>query len=248
MKKFGYLLMFFFAALFSGCDTETEEFKAGENGKTYFPLNIGEYRIYNVSFKRWLQNEVTDSSFFQLRERVDTIYKDISGQATYKIIRSKRLTPNDFWADDSVITVSFKNEQLVRTADNLPLVKMVFPVKENKSWSPNVFNNLDFDTLANGSIAPKPNRASYKNVGQPYTLPKNQFPNTVTVSVNDEESLINVDKKQEVYADNVGLIYLNYRVIEYCTRAPCHTDGDPFDFILNGYERIETLDSYGKLE
>jgi hypothetical protein len=248
MKKIGYLLVFLTAALFSACDTETEEFTAGDSGKTYFPLNIGEYRIYNVSTKRWLQNKLTDSSIFQLRERVDTIYKNISGEGVYKIIRSRRSTPNDIWVDDSVITVSFKNEQLVRTANNLPLVKMIFPVTENKSWSPNVYNNLDFDTLSNGSIAPKPNRASYRNVGQPYSLANKQFPKTVTVAVNDEESLINVDKKQEVYADNVGLIYLNYRVLEYCTRAPCHEDGDPFDFILNGYERTETLDSFGKLE
>lgn len=235
MKKFGYLLMFFAAAVFSGCSDEDNEVGETISGQAYFPVNIGDYRIYNVEDKRWLQNEVIDSTVFQLRERVDTVFTSLAGETTYKIVRSKRLTQADAWADDSVITVVVTSSQVKRMTDNVTEVKMVFPVAENKQWDPNVYNTRE------------PGSAHYADVKNPlaYTLGNNQFTKTLKVVVSDFESVFNHDFREEVYAENVGLIYKKYDVINYCNVDIC--DFDP-TFILTGYLRIETLESYGHTE
>src|SRR5436190_1792859 len=107
MKKTGYILLLL-SVLFYGC-TEKEELNDMTAGKTYYPMAIGDYRIYNVSHTRWENNAVKYSDTFQIRERVDTLFNNLAGEATYKIIRSKRPTSSDAWVDDSVITVTLSN-------------------------------------------------------------------------------------------------------------------------------------------
>jgi hypothetical protein len=242
MKKNWYFLILLLAGIFYGCDTETEELGDAQAGKNYYPLEIGNYRIYNVMYKKYEDDKAKDSTNFQIRERIDTIYTNLAGEPTYKIIRSRRATADDFWADDSVITVTLTKNQLVRKEGNLSLVKLIFPVSENKTWSPNVYNYID------STQSPKPHRARYTNVGQSYTLNGTNYPKTVRVSVNDEETFINIDKREEVYADGIGLIYKNYNVINYCTQQPCNGNLEDFDYKESGFMRIETLDSYGKID
>ena len=232
MKKVGYLLVLL-TGLFYAC-TETEEINDSVTGKAFYPLSIGDYRIYNVTHVRFDQDTVTDSATFQLRERVDTLYNNLAGEPTYKIIRSKRNKPTDQWRDDSVITVTISNTQVRRTADNVSLVKMVFPVTENKTWNPNVFNTME------------PGNARYVNVNQAYTLNGKGYTNTATVLVNDFVSVINKDVRTEVYAENVGMIYKNYEVLQYCNDNQICDVGE--DYILFGYHRTETLESYGKMQ
>ncbi|MBK0402887.1 hypothetical protein I5M27_07805 [Adhaeribacter sp. BT258] len=232
MKKVGYLLVLV-AGLFYGC-TETEEINDSVTGKAYYPLSIGDYRIYNVTHVRFEQDSVSDSTTFQLRERVDTLFTNLAGEPTFKLIRSIRTKPDDSWRDDSVITITVSSSQLRRTSDNLSLVKMVFPVSENKTWNPNVFNTLE------------PGNARYVNVNQPYAVNGQNFPNTATVQVNDFVSVINKDVRTEVYAENVGLIYKDYEVLQYCNDNQICDVG--VDYILFGYRRTETLESYGKTE
>ena len=237
--------MVLLAGFMAGCSTNTEEFDEAALGKAYYPLAIGDYRVYNVTDIRWLQNKREDSSVFQVRERVDTLFSNLAGEPTYKIIRSWRPTSLDPWVDDSVIMVTVSKNQVRRRFNNQDLVKLIFPVSENKSWSPNVYNNIDFDTI-NGNVVAKPLRSRYTAVGQPFTVNGKTFDKTVTVMVNDFVSFINKDVRTEVYAENIGMIYKKYEILDYCTQAPCNAGPD--DFILTGYERIEELEAYGKIE
>ena len=232
MKKVGYLLVLL-TGLFYGC-TETEEINDSVSGKAYFPVSIGDYRIYNVTHLRFDQDTITDSLAFQLRERVDTLFHNLAGEPTYKIIRSYRNDPEAQWRDDSVIMVTLSNSMVRRHANNLSLVKMVFPVTNNRTWDPNVYNTMEAGN------------AKYVNVDQPYVVNGQNFPNTATVMVNDFTSVINKDFRQEVYAENVGLVYKNYEVLQYCNDGQICDVG--IDYILFGYKRTETLESYGKTE
>lgn len=230
MKKVGYLLVLV-AGLLYGC-SETEEFNDQNTGKAYFPMEVGEFRIYNVTSVRYLQDTVSDSSTFQLRERVDTLYHNLAGEPTYKIIRSRRTTANDPWLDDSVITLTISNNLVRRLANNTELVKMVFPVKNSKNWDPNEYNTLEAGN------------AFYQNVGQPFSAGGKEYSKTATVSVNDFVSAINKDIRKEVYAEGVGLVYKDYEIIDYCNVSDCDFD---FNFILRGTHRTEVLESTGKL-
>ncbi len=231
MKKIGYLLVAL-TGLFYSC-SETEEINDQTTGKIYYPVEIGDFRIYNVTAVRLLQDTVSDSSSFQLRERVDTLYSNLAGEPTYKIIRSRRPTPDDVWIDDSVITVTVSNNQVRKQTSNVESVKMVFPIRDGKTWNPNVYNTLE------------PGRAFYTNVGQPFSTDGKNYGKTTTVMVNDFVSAISRDVRKEVYAENVGLVYKNYEVIEFCNISACKFN---LDYILRGNRRIEVLDSYGKIE
>ena len=231
MKKVGLLLVLF-SGLFYGC-TETVEINDQTTGKNYYPIAVGDYRIYNVTAIRYLADTINDSAVFQLRERVDTLYSNLAGEPTYKIIRSRRTTEAEPWVDDSVLTVTVSNNQVRQNFSNLDQVKLVFPVKENKTWDPNAFNTLE------------PGNAFYQKVGEPFSVDGKNYDRTTTVSVNDFVSVINKDVRKEVYAENVGLVYRNNEIIEFCNIQDCNFD---FEYILRGYHRIEVLDSYGKME
>ena len=219
------------AGIFYGC-SETEEFNEQSLGKAYFPMEVGDFWIYNVTSVKYLQDTVSDSSTFQLRERVDTLYNNLAGEPTFKLIRSRRTTANDPWLDDSVIIVTVANNRVRRMADNTELVKLVFPAKNGKNWDPNEYNTLD------------PGNAFYQNVGQPFSAGGKEYGNTATVSVNDFVSAINKDVRKEVYAEGIGMVYKDYEVIDYCNINDCNFD---FNFILRGSHRTEVLESSGKL-
>ncbi|TPE43172.1 hypothetical protein [Pontibacter mangrovi] len=239
------LLLVVLAGLVAACEDKYKDPDPKAMGYDYYPLEEGDWRIYNVTDIRYMSN-VGDTTRFQLRERVDTTFLDQTGALNYKIIRSVRDEEGDEWVDDSVMTVVKTELNVILTKNNTKYVKLVFPIKEGKEWVGDAYNNnLAFDyaeKVRNGKEL-----YSFSNIGVSYDLNGISYPNTVEVIHGDYHSDdVNLDERKEVYAKDIGLIYRYHNVIVFCNQTESKDCVYGIGFKLHGHERHEELISHGK--
>jgi hypothetical protein len=105
----------------------------------------------------------------------------------------------------------------------------VFPVHEEKKWDGNAFNINDEELY------------SYKDTYQPFSLGDATFNSTITViHQNIMDTIVMTDIRNEIYAENIGLIYKESIILHYCTDNECLgqmiiEQGSDFRLELIGY-------------
>lgn len=216
-------------------------------GREYYPVKVGNYWIYDVSettFTNQFLTDAADSVTYQVRERVDTVYRDQTGELTFQLIRSRRADASQPWGQDSIVTISKSFSDLRYTYNNLKTVKLIFPPAENKKWNGNAFNSLEPDSSQGADRF----LFSYAQVGQPFTLDDTTYNNTVKVVQYNRQDLVKLIDRHEVYALGVGMIYK--RIIDYtyetCKSETCE-DVRP-GFIVQGRRRFLKLSTFGQLK
>ncbi|MDX5437926.1 MAG: hypothetical protein LPK03_12065 [Pontibacter sp.] len=238
------LLLLVLLGLLTACEDKYKDPDPKLMGYEYFPLEVGSYRIYNVTDIRF-KSDVGDTTRFQMRERVDTTFTDQTGALNYKIIRSIRANENSAWEDDSVMTAVRSVNNLILMQNNTKYVKMVFPVKEGKHWIGDAYNDRVASDYAVNERDGK-ELYTYRNVGENYYLNGNTFPNTVEIIQGDYTSDdFVVDKRKEVYAEEIGRIYRQFTKIIF---SPCSPQDCKYgeDYKIYGHERHEELIAHGK--
>ncbi|RDV14815.1 hypothetical protein DXT99_12680 [Pontibacter diazotrophicus] len=248
MRK-ALLLLVVLAGFIAGCEDKYKDPDPQAMGYGYYPLEVGDYRIYNVTDIRY-RHDVGDTSRFQLRERVDTTFYDQTNTHSYKIVRSTRPDEGSAWVEDSVFVVAKQPTMLTLTKDNTKYVKLVFPVKGGVSWLGDAFNDRIADSYTPGErradYYESKESYTYQSKGEPFTFNGQSYPNTVTViQGTPTESWIGYDNRREIYAEDIGMVYRLYTRIVYCN----DTDSDDCEYAigykLQGHERHEELISYG---
>lgn len=169
-------------------DTSVIEF-----GYDYYPVELGTYRIYEVDS---IGHDVTsDTSQFQIRERVVEQFTDNLGQPSFRIERHKRLSGSDEWAFQTTWVEKKTTTFAQRVEENQRYIKMVFPVNEDQSWDGNAYNVFD------------PWMYRYTAIGVPKSVGLFNFSNTVTVYQRNNVNLVDQEIASEIYADGIGMIY-----------------------------------------
>lgn len=231
------LLLVVAAAGLTSCENETEALP--DQGLDYYPLEAGAYRVYDVIDTSYQANVPTVRRF-QFREQVENGQEtDATGQAVYRVVRSRRALPTDAWQVDSVITVAINRQALTEQRNNRRTVELVFPVQADRTWNLNAFNALD--TL------PAENRF-YVRAGEAFSIERNgqtyRYEQTVT-TLNDVETDVNAAYavvQRTTFAKGVGPVYRVRRsFISRCDAAGCNPD-----FKQQGQSRSEVLIASGK--
>ncbi|MCP2045025.1 hypothetical protein [Pontibacter sp. HSC-36F09] len=239
------LLLVVLSAFVAGCESKYKDPDPVAMGYDYYPLEIGQYRVYNVTDIR-VSNNISHTSQFQLRERVDTSFHDQTGQLVYKIVRSVRPNENSGWLDDSVIIVNKSERMVLAMKDNTKYIKMVFPVDRQKIWEMDAYNNrVIVDSVAR--LYQIKERYTYENVDQSFNIEDIEFSNTVTVKPIVHFVEGRIDERREVYARNIGLVYRLFNKstpCEFTSRNDCPKN---VGWIASGHEREEILIEHGKL-
>jgi hypothetical protein len=221
--------------LLTGCKTSLYEPDPDALGHRYFPLEVNSFRVYEVSETRYL-NDQASTTTYQVRERIDSVFTDLAKQEAYLMVRSRRASAAQPWVDDSVIVATRSLSDLRVSRHNVKVVQMIFPVRNGKSWNPNAFN-----TAGEGEF-------TYKEVGVPYSYDSRSYEKTATVIQGDISNLIELDQREEVYAEDIGPVYKNYTRLNYCDNpARCPFNRQPSPYIQEGIRRIDKLISFGKM-
>ena len=166
-------------------------------GYDYYPLVIDKYIIYNVEE---IAIDVAvgkyDTVRYQLKELVlDTIFSNDSTIANYKLERFIRLDSTKPWEIKNVWQVKQTKICLIRTEDNVPLVKQVYPMVTQQTWNIN-----RYDTLPE-----KTNRLKYFDKTD--TIQGKIFDKTAQTVQVDASSLFQKQYETEKYVRGIGLVY-----------------------------------------
>ncbi|MBC5991816.1 hypothetical protein [Pontibacter cellulosilyticus] len=241
MRKALLFCLLIAVAGIAGCETTYIEQDREALGLDYYPLEIGDFKVYKVVDIKY-QNNIATKDSFEMREVVDTTFLDQTNTLNYKIVRSIKRYGQNEWVEDSVMTVVKSNEYVVLTKDNTKYVKFVFPVKEGKIWLGDAFNDRVVNELETDPYLRK-EPYTYTALGEPAEVKGTVYPNTVTVvQGKPKNDILLLDDRKEIYAKGIGRVYRLFNRVVYCNNTSCPQDTG---YKLNGHERHETLITYG---
>ena len=223
MKKAGYIILILFA--FWSCQkTDEDTFDAGYN---YFPIQTGYYTIFKV--QEYTYDDFTstiDTNIYLLKEKFDSSFTDGEGRNAYLL---KRYTKADVdsitdWKLVDVWTAYKGKDQAERFEENVTFIKLIFPLKRNKSWDGNAKNDslsqiykvLDYDL-----------KEAYGGKTFMQTCRINQYEN---------KNLIEDELSEEVYARDFGLVF---KVMRKLSLNPADSS------IVKGYDYTWTYKESG---
>ena len=199
-------------------------------GTDYAPLETGRFIIYDVTEQRYSLTAPPSISTYQLKETVGNSYTDVTGQPAFRLQRYRRANAQASWQTDSLWTARNSAQVAIRTENGADFVKLVFPLAERNEWNGNAFNQYQKDVY------------SLRQVHKPYSVGSQTFAETATVVQHSDSNLVAQDKRVEVYAKQVGMVYREVVQLQFCSSGTCVGKGQ-IDFGVRRYIRIS---SYGK--
>lgn len=194
--------------LAAACDTEDR--KPVDIGKDYLPVAVGTYQIYAVDETQYSSVAGVTELHYQLMTEVVDSFPTDDGEYTYVIYRRTRNAETDAWTYLDTWSLRVTDAEAVVNEENIPYVKLTFPAGSGRTWNGNKFNTGAED------------RYDMASVGQAYTVGDQRFDQTLVVEQEDNQDLIVFqDKRTEVFAKGVGLIYKETTQLNYCDKPEC---------------------------
>ena len=224
-----FLLIASISTLFWQC-TETKELSPEELGTTYFPLKTGIYSIYQVYGTRYVSSNDSIEFSYLLKENVLDSFENLESGISYIIERQKKYNEVDPWAIDSIWTARKDERTAVLVENNVPMVNLTFPFKENKIWDGNKLNDKSEDEF------------EMIQIRQPYTDSFGSYERTVTVIQEDlPDIFVKSILKKEIYAEDKGLVFKESIILNY-------RQGDDYglEIIESGLKYFQHLVEYGE--
>ena len=224
-----YVSLVLAVMLFWQC-SETSEVDPLSLGSQYFPLEVGDYRIYDVSGVRY--NNMLDSIEFtyQLKESVKDSFTNLESGYSYTIQREKRNSELDTWEIDSIWTARKTDRTAIMVENNVPFIKLSFPIGDNISWDGNSLNDQQIDEYI------------MVNTNTSFSNELTSYSNTVTVIQEDlSDPFVQNNLEWEVYAEDIGLIFKEITLVYYA-----QNEYYGLQKINSGIKYYQSLTEYGK--
>lgn len=215
MRRLGKILIVFILTI--SCSEDPIEL---DFGYAYQPLRVGLSWVYGVEETSIVQS-IETTLRYELKVTLIDSFKTDAGIYSYWLQRQTRSDESQSWMVLDTWSVQQTANQLLQNESNITFVKLVFPPATGVTWNGNQYNNL----AKNGNIFNGQGSEFYllADVGEATELPFGQrFEKTLTVIHNDfEDAIVGQDKRYEVFAEGVGLIYKEVNQLEYCSTPAC---------------------------
>lgn len=188
----------------------------------FFPLRVGQYHVYAVEETQYSTAEGQVDRSYQLKLTAIDSFENNSGGITYVIYRSiKEPGQSEFVYLDTWST-RVDQDKVVVNEGNTAFVKLAFPAVIGKEWNGNEFNTLGGEQTCS-SVSSFPCDL-YKIINQDVPFEFNSVIIGETLEVeqnNNTDPIVKQDVRTEIYARNIGLIYKETTILEYCTIGSC---------------------------
>lgn len=227
MSKF--ILIIVITLIFVSCKKKQaiESLSSIDITTAYFGNTKGNYSIFDViHIVHDEEVDIHDTTQFICKIYVGDTVTENDGSIANKYLRYKWNILTDQWDVLDVWKIKKHNQFGVLIEENQSIVKLFFPIKENLSWNANRFNNQDSLYY------------SCTNLHKKIKMNGLTFDSTVTVEQENYFTLVDLKRKKEVYAKNVGLISKYYKELRIKN----------FDStrVQKGEEWYFTIKSFGK--
>lgn len=250
MKKQFFPFLFILSLVISSCGgSATSEIIPAINaeaGKSYFFLEEGKFREYEVYEIRYRAVGLSDTLAYQLREEVKESFMS-NGTRSNVIHRYTRVDENQEWSLDSVWSARVERDRAVSMENNVPIVKIIFPALEERTWDANLFNTRQEDVFKVITFDPDQESENQTSFRVPVAGSAASFTEVLVVEHETFEDLIDKDVRMEVYKDSVGLVYKEYETLKFCTSTTVcdYDENNPGEFIVSGRYYREILTAHG---
>lgn len=230
MRHLGkYLIGLLLIGVFS-CES-TDENSLSFGSKAYFPLRKNFYQIYAVDETWYVLGQATTNEY-ELKTQVVDSFPDPNGELEYVIHRSKRNVGETEWTYLDSWSARVSRGEVVVREGNVPYLKIKLPLFLNTYWDGNLYNTLAEDKYLLAEI----NKSK--------TISGAVYSNCLTVNQTeelDEDFIVFFDRRQEVYAKDVGLVQKELTQLHYCTDDPCLGQ----QIVESGRILMQRITSYG---
>lgn len=225
---FSILFLAIVPVAFWACDPTVETPDPERLGYDFFPLETGQYTVYDVRQITYRLASIPDTQRFQLKETVADTFTDLSGQPAFRIHRLVRASTNAQWRLDSVWTAKRTAYAAIRQENNAQFVRLSFPPREKLAWNGNIYNSLPPETY------------EIRDFDRPLRTTDTLFRQTLKVFQKEDSSGVANIRRVDTYARGVGLIRKVNLNVRY----------DQRDFgsgqIESGTDYLQQISGYGK--
>lgn len=135
MNRFLFISMLFL--LMSCAKTERDDYQT-DMGYAYFPVKVGQYRIYSVDSILYSKSALPDTISCQIKETIAEKL-DVNGEEVYRLVREWRPDTSFNWMANTVWWLAKEDNRVIQVEENLKFIKLTFPVKEGLKWDGNSF-------------------------------------------------------------------------------------------------------------
>jgi hypothetical protein len=186
---------------------------AANLGYEYFPLQTGLFWIYKVDTVEYsFSGDTTRGTFFR-KVTVSDSFANPAGQMRFVFKIEKSFDTLRGYLPDSTFLAYSNENQAFLVENNRPLVKLIFPVKENLTWNGDAYHP---NKLGDGEVYQIKSLGKVREIVPGLELP------TLTVVHNMDSSCVGLIKRSERFAANVGLVEKEQTAISYKTNPlPC---------------------------
>lgn len=224
-KSLVFLSMALILGFLNSCKDEYTDPDNFNMGYDYYPDEVGhwvEYKVDSVIYDKF-----TDSIYYKtgyLRQVWDHEFTDNEGRRAVRVASSYRNNIEDtFNIHPPVMSYFVKtNSKVERVTADLRMVPLTFPVIDNYDW----FGNNYIDTTYPDFEEYNDWLFTYQESKVTRTVGSLNFNNTATVIQNDYENKLERIYVEEAYAEEVGLIFKKWQMLELLT-----SDLTPYDSI-----------------
>jgi hypothetical protein len=192
----------------------------------YFDLTHGRYIIYDaVKITHDANQAVHDTLRYQMKTVIGDTIIDNEGRVANRYLRFFRTNELNFWVLQDIYTTIIENRRAELVEENQRIIKLVFAPTLSKSWNANAFNMLP--TMD----------CYYRAIDKKATIGLLSFDSTLIVEQADFSSLIGHERKYEVYAKGIGMVYKYFKDLEIANFDTLN--------VKKGDELFLTINSYG---
>jgi hypothetical protein len=178
------------------CSKKEEETVLPDLGHDYAGLEVGKFVVYDVDsfFYDDFDNSI-DTSYYQIKEVVDSEFEDLEGEPAYKIIRYRKEIDSTNWVLIDVWNSKLTQTNFQKSEENVKFIKLIFPVGDGKTWNGNSMNSI-------GEM-----EYEYTAVDQSETIGGIGLSSVLTVIQLDNVNLVEEYYHEEKFARGIGLVY-----------------------------------------
>ncbi len=225
IKRYLYLLISFCIIFISSCTEEVDTYELDYNN-SYYPLVVGKYLTYqldSVTYDPDQSGILVDSSTTFVKELIVEKFVGLTGDTVFRVERFERKNDSIPWALSHVWSTTKNASQVIRTEDNLRFLNMVFPLTQDKRWKSTAYiDEFTIVEIEGETIEFFKNWSSYVlDLNYSDQIGDHTFENLVTISQADYESAIDYRYVLEKYAENVGLVFRELKVLNSQCVADC---------------------------
>ncbi len=243
MKTQLYFYLIFISLLsLSACQTESIPADDLDLGRAYYPVETGKYIEYaydSLVYDDGGSSKYSSSGF--IKEQIDSLLEETAFEKEYRLIKYWRKQNTDPWVLTDVETIHQSKTEIIRSEENLPFIRLVFPNSQNTRWNGNALFDENIIVKVSGEPIKMYQGWEYKVVKKNYSATIGQFELDSLLEVEevfDDSSIFSLRSVSQVYARGIGPVYREMKI--YDSQRPIA--GKPWeDYAEKGFYLKQTM-------